>query len=446
MSEQKPATPAAPSPTSRARPAAAWAIPVGLLLGTGTLFGLHFALLHTYWDYSEGVYALTAHLMLHGHGLYSQVVGAQPPGVFLTGAALLAIHDGLESLRLGVAALQLIGGLISAGVVWRLTGNRLAAALTAPLSLLTPWAVHEHGALIPELVGIPAMLGAVALASSDRYAPLAGVLCGLAPLVKLPFLIPAAAIVLTSAAPRRSGMWALTFLILGAGVTTLLGGSAAWRDAVYAQTSVGVRGLAGLKGYWAQAAWNLVGLVVAAAVSIRYRARALEPGLYRVATAFALAALVTLLGTFKQGTSLDILTLAEAGLIPLAVSGLAFVAQGVRERIRPARIFAVAGAAGLALVLGQSASLLLAPDDPRPFLRPGSHRAWAVVMSAAQTRSAVARARSCPPGVAYAGPPLIAYLADRKMPDNQPDQFIVPRSSALRGVAARVRSTRPVCR
>ncbi|MGZ4313788.1 MAG: hypothetical protein ACXVR1_16960, partial [Solirubrobacteraceae bacterium] len=49
-----------------------------LLLGAAALVAVHFLLLHTYWDYSEGVYALTAHEILHGGDLYGQIVGAQP--------------------------------------------------------------------------------------------------------------------------------------------------------------------------------------------------------------------------------------------------------------------------------------------------------------------------------------------------------------------------------
>lgn len=68
----------------------------GLLLGVATLLAVHLLLLHTYWNYSEGVYALTAQQMLHGGDLYGRIVGAQPPGVFLVGVGLLAIHDSLE--------------------------------------------------------------------------------------------------------------------------------------------------------------------------------------------------------------------------------------------------------------------------------------------------------------------------------------------------------------
>ena len=128
--------------------------------GFAALVAVHLLLLHTYWDYSEGVYALSSRLILHGADLYGQMVGAQPPGVFVAGAVLLAIHDSLEWLRFGVAIFQLGAGLIAAQIVYRVTGNRLATVLTPAAMLFTPWAVHEHGALTPELVALPVMLGA----------------------------------------------------------------------------------------------------------------------------------------------------------------------------------------------------------------------------------------------------------------------------------------------
>ncbi len=65
-------------------------------------------------------------------------------------------------------------------------------------------------------------------------------------------------------------------------------------------------------------------------------------------------------------------------------------------------------------------------------------------MSASETRTAVAQARACPPNVAYAGQPFIAYLAGRAMPDDQPDQFIVM-SPTLRSVAAKIGAVHPIC-
>jgi hypothetical protein len=418
----------------------------------GALLLVHFVLLHTYWDYSEGVYAMTSHLMIHGGDLYGHILGAQPPVVYLVGSGLLLIHDSLEWLRFGVGCLQLGAGMIMASSVWRMTGSGVAAALTPAAVLLTPWAVHEHGALTPELVSLPVLLGAVALAAERRHAPLAGVLCGIAPLIKIPFLIPAIAIVAASGSWRRVGSWAAGTLALGALLTTLLGGDNAWRDAIVAQLHVGTRSFGILKGFWAQAAWNVVGLAVGAGAAVYYRAQTQHARLLLISVVFAVAMIISFLTNVKVGTGLNVTVPVEAALLQLAMTGAVFSVRATREhratfktRDGPWReVLAVASVAGLVFVAAQSASLMISPTDAQPFLRAGSRPAWYELMNAEQTRAAVAHARRCPPGVPYAGPPLIAYLARRSMPDDQPDQFLT-QSSTLSSVAAAVAAVRPVC-
>ena len=208
----------------------------GALLGLVVLVAVHIVERGSYWDYSEGVYALTSQLWLHGAFLYGHVVAAQPPGVFLYGASLLAVHDGLEWLRFGVGALQLGAGLIGASIVWRITENRLAALLTPAGMLLTPWAVHENGALLPELVALPLLLGGLRWSVEPRRAIALGAVCGLLPLIKVPLVIPAAALLVMSTERRRSSGVALATLAAGILASALLAGGSFWREVVYAQT------------------------------------------------------------------------------------------------------------------------------------------------------------------------------------------------------------------
>ena len=226
-----------------------------VLLGVGALVAVHLLLRGTYWDYSEGVYALTAHLILHGGDLYGRIVGAQPPGVFLVGAGLLAIHSSVEWLRFGVGCLQLAAGLIAARIVYRLTESRIATVLTPAAVLLTPWAVHEHGALIPEVVSLPVMLGAALLSVERRRAVAAGVLWGLLPLIKVPLVIPAIAIVAFSANRRTTAVRSdRADRRLGSHYDPRRRGF--WRDVFLAQLQTGSRSLGVLKGFWTQAGWN----------------------------------------------------------------------------------------------------------------------------------------------------------------------------------------------
>ena len=69
--------------------------------------------------------------------------------------------------------MQLGAGVLAAIAVWRLTENPWATAAAPALSLLTPWALREHGALTPELLAPPVLLGAALLASraADRARP-----------------------------------------------------------------------------------------------------------------------------------------------------------------------------------------------------------------------------------------------------------------------------------
>src|SRR5215467_13155394 len=76
-----------------------------------------------YWEYSDGVYADSARELLHGRDLYSQMGGAQPPSVYLVGALLLWFHDGLASVRAGMALFDLATAALVVVAVWRLTAR-----------------------------------------------------------------------------------------------------------------------------------------------------------------------------------------------------------------------------------------------------------------------------------------------------------------------------------
>ncbi len=233
---------------------------------------------------------------------------------------------------------------------------------------------------------------------------------------------------------RRSLVAALATLLAGILVTASLRGEAVWREVIYAQTQSGQRSLSAVAGFWAQGGWNLLGLAVAAALAWRLRARSGDPRLVNVAGALGLAMLITLATNLKEGTSLDIAVPIEGVLLPLALAGAALAAG---EGLRLGNLALVAALAGLVLTFVQAGSLLTSPTHPVPFLRPGSRPAWAVTETAAQLRSTVAAARACRPELAFGGPPLVAMLARRRMPDDQPDQFIT-RTPGLRAVRSAI--------
>src|SRR4051794_24926296 len=322
------------------------------------------------------------------------MVVAQPPWQFVFGAAVLAVHDSMTFLRLFVGIAQLGAGVLCGVIVWRLSGNGVAAFFAPALTLLTPWAVREHGALTPELLAPAVLLGAALLASRPRTSGLAGALAAISPFLKWPYALAVIAIVVCSAAPRRAALGAAIALAVQILAFTAIFGWGLWDDTVVAQLGSGRRGLDILKGVWGQAFWSLLGLVALAAVAWWRRAKTTDPPLLRVSAALAVAMLATLVTNTKDGTGLNVLVPVEAALLPLTLTGAVFA----DKRLVAALV--------LAFVFVQSASLLVSPNTNTPFLYPSSERgAWGREDSAAEIRHDVALAEACPPRVAYSGPP-----------------------------------------
>lgn len=402
--------------------------PAGAVLCATTACLIVLALLHgwrslDYWNYSEGVYALTSRLLLHGGDLYGDVVVAQPPVMFLAGAAMLAVNDSIEWLRLAVGALQLVTGGLVALAVWRLTGLALAAVVAAPLALLTPWAVHEHGLLTPELVAAPLLVGGALLAARPRGAPIAAVLLSLAVFVKLPFALPALLVATVAIDRRRCLAWLAVATLAQAALWTALFGPSMWSDVVVAQQATGLRSVRQLAEYGSQGLWNLLGLLAPAGAAVALlRDRALDRPLLRSCAALAAGLLLTLLTMVKTGTAMNVVVPVEAALVTLAVPGIVWALAGARPRALQAAI-----AAGLVLLAAQTASLFTEPRDPRPFLRPDAAGGSGVALQTSEVRDEAARARRCRAGVAYSGPPYLAFVAERRMPGgDSPTAFSPP--------------------
>src|SRR5215213_11934721 len=56
-----------------------------------------------YWEYSDGVYSLSARQVLDGAVPYEDFAAAQPPTMYYLGAALLRLSDTPEMIRLAMA-------------------------------------------------------------------------------------------------------------------------------------------------------------------------------------------------------------------------------------------------------------------------------------------------------------------------------------------------------
>jgi Glycosyltransferase family 87 len=409
-----------------------------------------------YWDVSDGVYALTAREVIHGTRLYHAVVGAQPPPVYLFGALLLALHDGLSALRTGLALCDLAVATLVAVAVARLTGERWLAILAGLAAPLLPISLHEHAQLTPETLAAPlVLLGALCCSRRERAA-LGGGALALAGACKFAFVLPALAIVLVAASRRRALAGFLgTAVVLAAAALAVFGG-ALWTETVRAQFEVGDASLHYAGGLLAQGLWNELPLILGAAVVVHAARQARQRRTQRAATATlpeelrdqpllrtiaaaALAGLVLALTLFKHGSYINVFVVAEPPLLVLASVGVLLAWRSPRRRVRVA-----VGVVGALLAL-QSLSLLISPTDAVFARRPFAHSGLQAALAPAGVARVLAAARRCSPTTAYSGAPYFAFLADLRMPGGQPDQFMLRYASADAAFARRAAADQPRC-
>jgi hypothetical protein len=375
-----------------------------------------------YVNYAEGVYLFSARLITDGQVPYRDFIAAHPPLLFYSGAAILSIGDSLDAVRIGLALVSLAtGGLVATAVV-RLTGSAPAAALAGVVSLLAPWSLHEHATLTPETFGAPLLLGAALLAARARTAVPAGLLAAVAVGYKWPFLFPA--LLLVAAAPARVRYAAALLGGFAAGVVlsfVLFGSDRLYHQLVVAQQDVGWHGVRYIGGLLGQAGWNLIPLLIPAAVGLALAPRnARDPVLVRTLLAVAIGTLV-LVGTIaKTGTYLNTIALAEPPLVALGAAGLVWA---LRERRRAA---AAAFAAAALFGAVQVADFIAAPTHPHAglYVRPFSARAGNWAATAEEVHRIEQQARRCAARVPFSGQPFYAFVANRRMPGDEPDQFL----------------------
>lgn len=393
----------------------------------GAILVLEFVLLavwqrNGYWDFSDGVYAQSAREFLHGLVPYRDFATAQPPFLFLVGVVLLAIHDGLASLRAGMALADLVTAILVGVCAWRLTGLRAVAATTALLSPLLPISLYGHAQFTPETLAAPLLLAGALLCARRGSARMGGVLLALAVAAKLAFALPALAIALSTRQRRQA---TLTLILAGAvfAIASVAAfGIDVWREAVQAQFQVGRTSLHDAGGAIAQGAWNELPLVAPAAAGVwlvwTRREQPLDVELMRTLVAAALAGLLLVFTVFKQGSYINVLVVAEPPLLVLAAAGAVWWSR----RSRAASI-----AIGLlgALLAAQIVSLLVDPANAPIAQRPGARKALVWTAGPGTVNLTVDIARRGPPTRAYSGDPYYAFLSDRRMPGNQPDLFML---------------------
>lgn len=400
----------------------------------------------SYWNFSEGVYLVTARAVLDGASLYTDLAAAQPPPLFYLGAGLIAISDSLLFVRGALALTTVATGALVAVVVGRLTGRPAVAVTAGLVALATPWTIREHATLTPDPLAAPLLLAAALLAArpGSRAAAAGGALATLAGSLKLAFLLPAAAVWLFA---RRRGAFLAGALGAGAGlaiVSLAVWGSALWDNLVGAQGETGFQ-LGSLPGLVGQTIWNIGPLLLLAGLAWRSRHRARDPALLRSVLALLAGSLGLTLSFLKNGTYLNTLVAVEPVAVAAAAAGLVWFLEDRSVLAARRRIATGAVAVACALMAAQSASLLALPESPVPFGNPFLSRAPGHELSEAEVRRAAEVARSCPPGAAYSGSPFIAFVADRPVPGGQPDRFIVGEADLHAGFRRAIRRDAPLC-
>jgi hypothetical protein len=394
-----------------------------------------------YPNYAEGVYLFSARMILDGAVPYRDFIAAHPPLLFYAGTAVLGAWDSIDAIRVALAGAAVVSGGLVAVAVMRLTASSVAAVAAGVATILAPWTLHEHALLMPETFGAPLLMASAVLAARERTAMWAGLLAAVAVGFKWPFLLGGLAVAAAAPAPARLRYIAALAGGFAAGVLAsfaLFGAGRLYHQLVVAQQEVGWHTLHEVGGYAVQAVWNLVPLVVPAALGLWFARDRAGDALVRTLGALALAGLVLVGTVAKTGTYINTIALAEPPLVALAAAGLVGLFRVGAPR------WAIAGAlAAVALGAVEVASFVARPEDPRLFVRPLSARAHNWTGADAVDRE-VAAARRCPAGVAYSGQPYVAFIARRRMPGDEPDQFLMQNAPEASAAAAEAAAAEPV--
>jgi hypothetical protein len=341
-----------------------------------------------------------------------------------------------------LALVNLCTSILVGYAVWRLSERAWLTVVAAAAAPLLPISLHEHAQLIPETLAAPLLLGGAIGASRRGRELISGLLLAVGAVCKVAFVVPALAVALAAAAPRRVlAVTVATAAVLGV-VSVVVFGSDVWREVVTAQLHVGRATVHYAGGLLTQAGWNEFALILGGAAAVWFAfqrsSEVRDPALARTVTAAATGGLALALTVFKRGSYISVLVVADPPLLALAACGAAWSWQH-RRSVRPA----VAVLA--ALLAGQSLSIFTSPGNPWLAKRPGAKSGLEWTASLATVRQTVALARACPARVPYSGQPYFAFLASRPMPGGQPDLFMLELSPTDHRFAQRAAADRSRC-
>ena len=369
-------------------------------------------------NYDEGVYLASLDALRHGQELGTDVYASQPPGfyVLLQGLSLLP-GDGVEGIRVAFVLVALLGLIAAYAIGRKLAGIWGAFGAAGLLAITAPWPV-QAARVQADTASVALALCAIAVAfyASRRFWRwvAAGLLAGSAISVKLlalPVIAPLAVLLIARRSWRASGaalagaaaVWG-ALLVANAGALDELWESvvADHRDARDLGPSIAdnIERVLLHPLDWRTPAGVLVPIGLVAAVVLLRRVELLALGAWIVVSAAFLIAQQPLLDH-------HFVLLAST----LAVPAGAGLGAAVARVPVPAR-YAVAGVIALAIAVGfaqEERRLWRQDDDP-----PGVTRAADEL-----------RARTAPDELVGTDLPIVAYLADRRVPGQLVDTSFV---------------------
>jgi hypothetical protein len=386
---------------------------------------------HAYLDYVDGYYLYVAQRMAHGAVLYSGVMGVQPPGIYVVGAALFRVHDQLATARVYSGLLHCGTIVLVAAVTFRLTNRGVDALVSAALYTMAPYGliwsrIFDPNPLVTflSLCCLWALLG-----DRGRWAALAGGFAALALLTKVWYVPVGGVAIWWLATYRRQQLviflvGALVPAVLACALGTLSAGAAFWHGLLVQDASP-------VSGVWFESSfihvliedWFLLILGLAGARAL-WRS---GDHRCRLAALWIPFSCLVLLATVKEGTAWPVFQFAEPCLAVGAAALLSgrFGKSGTTALAAPTKPYPIRSA-----VIALAVLLLLAV----PALRTAS--SW----PNSGENAMVAALRSAKPAKSpVLAPPFYLYLSGRLGVDRFADINLWGQE-AVRGDAEAVRA------
>ncbi len=381
----------------------------------------------SYIDNGDGYYLYAARRVAQGVTLYRDVMGTQPPVVYLLGAAAFKLGAPLQGIRLLSAAMRVLATALVYLLSRRLFDSKPAAALAALLYTLLPIGlVWDRSFDVNPPLTLVALLAALALSyDTRRMARASGLLAALALFTKDLYL-PLLAVTLVYLIMRRRRLLApylqglLGGLVLLGGALVVYAGPDGPRDAFLGQdgSPFNPAWFVAAVAYVAASEGGIVLVALAGAVIGRYARRRIltprAPGGSGYAPWLLVGSAAVLLATLKEGTAGPVFQLAEPAVALLAAYGALWAWR--RRATKPVMPVALA----LPAVLLLSVVSIVGAD--RAALAWGNSGEVARVV--ALTRERAHR------GAVIVAPPYYALLTGTHLPGDAADTYIVARRVA----------------